>query len=122
MFRLLEEAGFTRVRSAVVPRFRFRKESTQNSAEAYGVKAVMMTALKPGGDEKRVRPGASYSRSVRRGSSTSPSTLACVNSSSGRARRAHLLSPYCGSGQTPGWPVSCSICVTTASSSRTSLG
>ena len=34
-----------RVRSAVVPRFRFRKASTQNSAEAYGVKAVMMTAL-----------------------------------------------------------------------------
>lgn len=25
----------------------FRKQSTQNSAEAYGVKAVMMTALKP---------------------------------------------------------------------------
>ncbi len=48
MFRLLEEAGFTRVRSAVVPRFRFRSASTQNSAEAYGVKAVMMTASKPG--------------------------------------------------------------------------
>jgi hypothetical protein len=47
MFRLLEETGFTRVRSAVVPRFRFRKTSTQNSAEAFGVKAVMMTALKP---------------------------------------------------------------------------
>ena len=47
MFRLLEESGFTRVRSAVVPGFRFRKESTRNSAEAYGVKAVMMTALKP---------------------------------------------------------------------------
>ena len=47
MFRLLEESGFTRVRSAVVPRFRFRKESTQSSAEAYGVKAVMMTAVKP---------------------------------------------------------------------------
>jgi len=46
-FRLFEETGFTRVRSAVVPRFRFRKESTQNSAEAYGVKAGMMTALKP---------------------------------------------------------------------------
>jgi hypothetical protein len=30
-----------------VPRFRFRKPSTQSSAEAYGVKAVMMTALKP---------------------------------------------------------------------------
>jgi hypothetical protein len=47
MFRLLEEAGFTRVRSAVVPQFRFRKQATQNSAEAYGVKAVMFTALKP---------------------------------------------------------------------------
>ena len=49
MFRLLEEAGFTRVRSAVVPQFRFRKQATQNSAEAYGVKAVMFTALKPSG-------------------------------------------------------------------------
>ncbi len=49
MFSLLEEAGFTGVRSAIVPMFRFRKESTQNSAEAYGVKAVMMTAQKPGG-------------------------------------------------------------------------
>jgi hypothetical protein len=48
MFALLEDAGVTRVRSAVVPRFRFRKQSTQNSAEAYGVKAVMMTAVKPG--------------------------------------------------------------------------
>ena len=49
MFRLLEEAGFTRVRSAVVPGFRFRKVATQNSAEAFGVKAVMMTAQKPKG-------------------------------------------------------------------------
>jgi len=48
MFRLFEESGFTRVRSAVVPNFRFRKASTQDSAEAYGVKAVMMTAVKPG--------------------------------------------------------------------------
>jgi predicted secreted protein len=47
MFRLFEESVFTRVRSAVVPRFRFRQQSTQNSAEAYGVKAVMLTALKP---------------------------------------------------------------------------
>ena len=47
MFRLLEETGFTSVRSAVVPGFRFRKTSTQNAAEAYGVKAVMMTAVKP---------------------------------------------------------------------------
>ncbi|MFO7892805.1 MAG: hypothetical protein R6U63_03635 [Longimicrobiales bacterium] len=49
MFRLLEESGFERVRSAVVPEFRFRQESTQNSAEAYGVKAAMMTARKPEG-------------------------------------------------------------------------
>jgi hypothetical protein len=47
MFRLLEESGFTKVRSAIVPHFRFRKASTQSSAEAYGVKAVAMTALKP---------------------------------------------------------------------------
>jgi hypothetical protein len=47
MFRLLEETGFTRVRSAVVPNFRFRKEATQDAAEAYGVKAVLLTALKP---------------------------------------------------------------------------
>ena len=47
MFRLLEESGFERVRSAVVPHFRFRKASTQSSAESYGVKAVMMTAQKP---------------------------------------------------------------------------
>jgi hypothetical protein len=47
MFALFEQSGFTKVRSAVVPRFRFRKASTQSSAEAYGVKAVMMTAVKP---------------------------------------------------------------------------
>lgn len=47
MFRLFEKAGFTNVRSAVVPGFRFRKQSTQDAAEAYGVKAVMMTATKP---------------------------------------------------------------------------
>ena len=47
MFALMEKAGFSRVRSAVVPRFRFRKASTQSSAEAYGVKAIMMTAVKP---------------------------------------------------------------------------
>lgn len=47
MFKLLEEAGFSRVRSAIVPGFRFRKESTKNAAEAYGVKAVIMTAQKP---------------------------------------------------------------------------
>ncbi|MGH7502082.1 MAG: hypothetical protein ACREL7_10025 [Longimicrobiales bacterium] len=48
MLGLLEEAGFKRVRSAVVPGFRFRKDSTRDAAEAYGVKAVCMTALKPG--------------------------------------------------------------------------
>ncbi len=47
MFQLLEDSGFKRVKSAVVPGFRFRKQSTQNSAEAFGVKAVMMTAEKP---------------------------------------------------------------------------
>lgn len=47
MFRLLEETGFTLVRSAVVPGFRFRKDSTQRSAEAFGVKAVVFTATKP---------------------------------------------------------------------------
>ncbi len=47
MFSLLEDAGFERVKSVVVPGFRFRKESTQNTAEAYGVKAVLMTAKKP---------------------------------------------------------------------------
>jgi hypothetical protein len=40
----------------------------------------------------------------------------------GRRSRVHVRSLYSGSGQTPGWPVSFSICVTTASSSRTSLG
>jgi hypothetical protein len=48
MFRLLEESGFTKVRSVVVPHFRFRKAATQRSAEAFGVKAVLFTALKPG--------------------------------------------------------------------------
>ena len=47
MFRLLEESGFTKVRSVVVPRFRFRKAGTQNAAEAYGVKAVLFTARRP---------------------------------------------------------------------------
>ena len=46
----MEESGFGRVKSAVVPHFRFRQHSTQNSAEAYGVKAVMMTASKPDGN------------------------------------------------------------------------
>jgi len=47
LFALLEGAGFVKVKSVVVPRFRFRHESTQNAAEAYGVKAVLMTARKP---------------------------------------------------------------------------
>ena len=47
MFRMLEETGFKRVRSVVVPRFRFRKPSTQNSAEEFGVKAVLFTAARP---------------------------------------------------------------------------
>jgi len=47
MFALFDAAGFTRVKSAVVPGFRFRKSSTQDSAEAYGVKAVLFTAQKP---------------------------------------------------------------------------
>jgi hypothetical protein len=47
MFELLEDAGFKRVKSAVVPGFRFRNPSTRNSAEAFGVKGVMMTAEKP---------------------------------------------------------------------------
>ena len=47
MFALLEQAGFKRVKSVVVPRFRFRHASTQNAAESYGVKAVLVTAQKP---------------------------------------------------------------------------
>ena len=46
MFRLFEESGFTKVRSVVVPRFKFRKAATQNSAEEFGVKAVLFTAEK----------------------------------------------------------------------------
>lgn len=47
MFALLETVGFKRIRSTVVPGFRFRKDSTRDAAEAYGVKAVLMTARKP---------------------------------------------------------------------------
>ncbi len=47
MFVLLEDAGFKQVRSMVVPGFAFRKESTRDAAEAYGVKAVLFTAQKP---------------------------------------------------------------------------
>ena len=48
MFALLEDAGFKRVRSRIIPAFAFRKESTRDAAEAYGVKAVLFTAQKPG--------------------------------------------------------------------------
>ena len=51
MFALLEDTGFKRVKSVVVPRFRFRHQSTQNAAEAYGVKAVLITAQKPEADD-----------------------------------------------------------------------
>ena len=47
MFALLEDAGFKRVRSTVVAGFTFRKESTRDAAEAYGVKAALFTAQKP---------------------------------------------------------------------------
>ena len=46
MFALLEDAGFKRVRSTIVPGFAFRKESTRDAAEGYGVKAVLFTAQK----------------------------------------------------------------------------
>jgi len=48
MFALLEDAGFKRVRSTIIPGFAFRKESTRDAAEAYGVKAVLLTAQRPG--------------------------------------------------------------------------
>ena len=47
MFGLLEEAGFTRVKSVIVPGFRFRDPSTRNAAASYGVKGVLFTAEKP---------------------------------------------------------------------------
>ena len=47
MFSLFEQAGFCQVKSVVVPRFRFRHQSTQDAAESYGVKAVLVTAQKP---------------------------------------------------------------------------
>jgi hypothetical protein len=47
VFTLFDQAGFTRVKSVVVSGFRFRKTSTQDSAEAYGVKAVLFTAQRP---------------------------------------------------------------------------
>ncbi len=48
MFALLEDAGFKRVRSTVVAGFAFRKDATRDAAEAFGVKAVLFTAQKPG--------------------------------------------------------------------------
>jgi hypothetical protein len=47
MFALLDDAGFKRVRSTIVPGFAFRKDSTRDAAESYGVKAVLFTAQKP---------------------------------------------------------------------------
>lgn len=47
MFALIERCGFKRVRSVVVPGFAFRKPSTRDAAEAYGVKAVLFTAVRP---------------------------------------------------------------------------
>ena len=47
MFALLEDAGFKRAHSTIVPGFAFRQESTRDAAEAYGVKAVLFTAQKP---------------------------------------------------------------------------
>jgi len=46
---VFERAGFKRVRSRVVGGFQFRKASTQDAAEQFGVKAVVFTATKPGG-------------------------------------------------------------------------
>jgi hypothetical protein len=45
---LFDAAGFKRVRSAVVPGFAFRKDSTRDAAEQFGVKSVMFTAVKKG--------------------------------------------------------------------------
>jgi hypothetical protein len=46
MFSLLERAGFKRIRSTIVPGFAFRKASTRDAAEEYGVKSVLFTAEK----------------------------------------------------------------------------
>jgi hypothetical protein len=43
---LFADAGFKRVRSAVVPGFAFKKDSTRDQAERFGVKSVMFTAVK----------------------------------------------------------------------------
>ena len=47
MFGLFEKTGFKRIRSTIVPGFAFRKDSTRDAAEEYGVKAVLFTAHKP---------------------------------------------------------------------------
>ena len=47
MFEILETAGFSAVRSTVVPGFRFRDAKTRRVGEGYGVKAVLFTARKP---------------------------------------------------------------------------
>src|SRR3990172_255861 len=47
MFALLEAAGFKRIRSTIVPGFRFRKDSTRDAAEEFGVKAGLFTAQRP---------------------------------------------------------------------------
>ncbi len=56
MFRIVEAAGFETVRTAVVPGFTFRNAGTQRTAEAWGVKSVMVTAGKPRGSRSpRIR-------------------------------------------------------------------
>jgi len=47
MFALLEGTGFTRVRSAVVVAIPIPEGVHAELAEAYRVRAVMMTAVKP---------------------------------------------------------------------------
>jgi len=47
VFALLEDAGFTRVRSTVVRALRPEGVDARR-AEGYGVKAVLFTAQKPG--------------------------------------------------------------------------
>jgi len=46
VFGLFEKAGFKLIRSTIVPGFGFRKDSTRDAAEEYGVKAVLFTAEK----------------------------------------------------------------------------
>lgn len=47
----MEESGFQRVKSAVVPGFAFKSASTRNAAESYGVKSVIFTASKPASED-----------------------------------------------------------------------